>query len=213
MRILDFEQGSYEWHKARAVIPTASNFSKILTSTGKKSDQADGYANQIIASMLLGRSADTFKGNDSTRNGSEQEIHAVKYYEFQKDIETTKVGLVINDKGTYGASPDRLVGEKGILEIKSPDPKTHIEYILNQEIALKYKPQTQGQILVLQREWVDTCSYHPEIKPVITPVGRDEAYISILDEALEEFNNTLQRKILRMIELGYTQLEEYYVSK
>lgn len=213
MRILDFPQGSDEWHKARSIIPTASNFGRILTPTGKKSDQADGYANQIIASMLLGKSAETFKGNAATQNGNEQEIHAIEYYEFQKDVETTKVGLCINENGTYGASPDRLVGKDGVLEIKCPEPKTHIEYILDGEIATKYKPQTQGQLLVLKRDWVDTCSYHPEIKGVITPIERDDNYISLLHETLEEFNEKLQKKILRMIELGHTQLEEFYVTK
>jgi len=86
MKILtDLEQGSDEWLAARLGIPTASNFSKLITSTGKKSTQLDGYARTLAAETLMGKPEEGFKSGWMDR-GTELEPMARAWYEFQTDI-------------------------------------------------------------------------------------------------------------------------------
>jgi putative phage-type endonuclease len=195
MILHNVEQGTNEWLKVRLGIPTASEFSKIITPTGKLSAQADKYANRLVAEKMLGYPVDEFKGNYHTNRGKELEPEAVSFYELQRDIETVKVGFLTNDEGTIGASPDRLVGEDGLLEIKCPAPQTHIEYLTTGEVDKDYYPQIQGQLLVSGRKWVDILSYHPELPPAIIRVERDEKYIAGLSDALAQFTNNLAAKL------------------
>lgn len=203
MKIIDCQQGTPEWFSARLGLPTASEFDKILTPTGKPSTQWEAYANRLLAEMLVGKPVDSFEGNGWTERGNELEPEAAKFYEFTNEIETLTVGFVTNDEGTYGCSPDRLVGNDGLLELKCPAPHTHIQYLLDKKIDQKYYPQVQGQLLVTGRAWVDLVSYHPEMPPVVIRVPRDETFIMALDDALKDFTHKLQAKRKRMVELGY----------
>lgn len=190
MKIIDCEQGSPEWYKARLGVPTASEFDKIVTGTGKASAQADAYRLKLIAERLTGDFDEGFKNSYMDR-GKELEAEAAEFYEITTGQTLTKVGFCTDDTGSYGASPDRLVGEDGILEIKVPGAHTHVGYMLY-GFGNEYKHQRQGQMLVCdKRRYVDLMSYHPKMPPVIVRIERDESYIMSQKMGLATFNKKL----------------------
>lgn len=187
MIIVDCEQGSEEWFEARRGIPTASNFSKIITSTGKPSTSANGYMNKLLAEWLMNKPLDSFKSEWMDR-GNELEPEARNSYEFDRDIDVQKVGLVYkDDRKLISASPDGIIGENGGLEIKCPSPGIHVEYLLANKIPSIYFPQVMGNLWVCEREWWDFYSHNPDMEPLIIRVERDEKYIKSLEGAVEKF--------------------------
>lgn len=194
------EQYTDEWDTLHRGIPTSSKFDKIVTPTGKPSAQWKGYAHHLLAERLLGRAVDTFTSQWMER-GLELESDAVAMYEQLSELDTKQIGFVTTDDGLVGCSPDRLVGDEGLLEIKVPKPATHIGYMLTGEIEKDYYPQLQGQLFVTGRQWVDIISYHPEMFPVVIRVTRDEGFIGFLENQLWEFNTylkTIMSKIEQM---------------
>ncbi len=100
--------------------------------------------------------------------GSQMEADAVAFYELQRDCDTVKVGFITNDDGSVGASPDRLVGESGLLEIKVPSEAVHMSYLLGSGSAYEaYKVQMQGQLWVSGKAFNDSLSFHPELPPAL----------------------------------------------
>lgn len=184
----DVKQGSEEWRRLRMGVPTASEFHKILTPTGKPSKQAEGYKYELLAELMMGRPLDAVAYPWMIR-GNEMESDAALWYEMQRDVTTEVIGFCTTDDGLIGASPDRLVGEEGNLELKCPSPAVHVKYLLYPQhgVDAEYKTQVLGQLHVTGRQWCDVVSYHPELPSVIVRVERDEEYIALLDAALKEF--------------------------
>lgn len=203
MIVHDVEQGGAEWFALRAGIPTASEFDKILSPTGKKSTQAEGYANRLLAELIVGGSVETWGGNMWTERGHELEQEAADFYEMSRGVVLKKVGFITDDKKTMGASPDRLIEGGGLLEIKCPSPHVHVEYLLKGTIDQGYNSQMQGQMLVTGEDWVDIVSYHPQMPPVIMRVAKDPAYQGKLREALSEFSAMLEIKKQTLAKLGH----------
>jgi hypothetical protein len=117
MKIHTCDQGSPEWMQLRLGIPTSSSFDRIITpKTCKKSAQWDAYKYELIAERCIGHPQEEFMSWDMQR-GKTEEINAVRLYELHNDMDTIPVGFITNDAGTIGASPDRLVGDNGLLEI------------------------------------------------------------------------------------------------
>lgn len=183
MKIINVDQRSPEWYAARLGVPSASNFAKVVTPGGKKSMQVESYLNRLVADIITGRS-DQQEPNEAMQRGTELESEARSYYELiMGPVE--EVGFCIHEDG-FGCSPDGMVGQDGLLEIKCPLAHTHVEYLRDCSIPSIYIPQVQGQLLVTGRKWCDFLSYHPDMKPLLVRVERDEAYIATLHEALKE---------------------------
>lgn len=202
LKIHNILQNTPEWLQLRSGIPTASAFDKIISPTGKKSTQADGYANQLLAEIITGNPISTFKGSFHTERGKELEPDAVACYEMVTGNKTAAGGFITN-KGA-GCSADRLVGDLGLLEIKCPAAHTHIEYMLNDKMEPEYIPQVQAQLYISGRAWCDWMSYHPDLELVIIRVKRDEKYLLDMSEYLDAFFALLEQKRTRLLELGYT---------
>lgn len=185
------EPRSAVWYMLRLGKPTSSEFHKIVTPTGKLSSQSALYAHTILAEMMLGRPLNDDIQTEYMVRGQELEAAAIDAYEFQTGLITDLGGIVINETNTMACSPDRLVGEDGVLEIKCPAANTHVGYLLSRDIGDEKKPQVQGQLYITERSWVDLMSYHPELPPLIVRVKRDEEYIRKLADALAAFNDTL----------------------
>lgn len=200
MQVHNVEQGSPEWFAVRLGIPTASEFSKIITATGKASAQANDYMLTLVAERMLGHEVEKWQGNMWTERGKELEQEAADYYELTTGTELQKVGFVTNDAGTAGCSPDRLVGDDGLLEVKCPAAHTHLKYMMDKKLDTAYMPQLQGQLFVTGRQWVDIISYYPELKPVIIRVARNEEYISTLQKLLEDFSAEIKATESRLID-------------
>ena len=158
MQILEAEQGSDEWLAARLGRPSASQFHKLITSTGKPSASADSYINTMIAERLLGKSEPFFV----------------------TDNEVQEVGFILDNSGEFGCSPDGLVGEDGGIEIKCPAPHNHVAWSRKKVCPSKHYAQVQGCMWITGRDWWDFMSYHPEMNPFIVRVERDEEFIDKL---------------------------------
>jgi hypothetical protein len=191
MLIHSVVQGSSEWLAVRSGIPTASCFDKIITPKGKPSAQAEKYLHKLLAERLMGHPVIEFTGPWLER-GKELEADAAAYYESMREVTCERVGFITNDAGTIGCSPDRLVGDDGLLELKVPAEHTHVAYMLTRAVDAEYYPQVQGQIWVAQRKWLDIMSYHPEMPAVVIRVERDDKYIAIMADAVETFSAKLE---------------------
>jgi putative phage-type endonuclease len=187
-----FAQGSQEWLSARLGIPTASQFDKIITATGKPSSQADGYMCKLVAEYLTGES-EPFFANQWVERGNLLEPEARQAYEFYSDYEVEEVGIVyLNDQRLVAGSPDGLIkGEKIGLEIKCPAPHTHVANVLSGAMPSQYKQQVQGNIWICEADHWDFMSYHPHISPLIVRIDRDDKYIKTLAELMDEFTDRM----------------------
>lgn len=204
MITLDMEQGTSEWFAARLGIPTASEAGKIITAGGKKSTQAGMYANKLIAEWLSGEPC-TFNPTEWIERGKAMEEQARAFYEFQQDIEVYQVGFCYGDESRmWGCSPDGLIADDGMIEIKCPSPWYHVEYLLGgDKMPSTYVPQVQFSLMVTGREWCDFISYHDELPPAIVRVTPDTDYQKTLAEALAKFTSDLQTKRDKMIAMGF----------
>tara|TARA_R100001143_G_C3338545_1_gene123036 strand:- start:452 stop:1060 length:609 start_codon:yes stop_codon:yes gene_type:complete len=198
MRIVYVEQGSEEWHAARMGVPTASQFAKILASTGKPSTRAESYRHTLLAERL-GVRAESYE-SDAMKRGTELEPEARETYEFITGSAVEQVGFVLRGGDLVGCSPDGLIGDSGGLEIKCPMPATHISYLLRGKVPAKYIPQVQGCMYVCGpgRKWWDFMSYSPGLEPLIVRVERDEDYIAALDSALAGFLEQMESDYLKL---------------
>lgn len=183
----DVFQGSPEWLQLRIGLATASEFHRIITpKTGQLSKQARPYAYRLIAEKLLNRSLTDLSELEWIEHGRMMEPEAIKLYEFEREARTELVGFLTTDDGRFGASPDRLVGDDGLLEIKCPAPQTQVCYLV-EGFDDGYAAQVQGQLLVAEREWVDWLAYNPELPRVLLRTYRDDGFIAKLSAALEAF--------------------------
>lgn len=194
MRTINCEQGTEEWFAARLGVPSASMFSKIVTTKGVWSTQADSYINQLVAEQLTGEREEVYQSHHMIR-GTELEPEARDLYCLMKDVEVQEVGFCLHDTLKAGCSPDGLVGDKGGLEIKAPASAAHVEYLRGGVLPSRYKQQVMGCLWITGREWWDFVSYHPSMKPLIVRVERDEDYISDLAECVARAVNTIQENV------------------
>lgn len=191
---LEHEQGTPEWFAARCGIPSASNFKKIITSTGKASTSASTYMLDLLSELITG--AKTEKATTEwMQRGVELESDAVDLYEMLRDTDTQESGFILHNSKRFGCSPDRLIGVNGGLEIKCPKSSTHIKYLLDGKCPSEYYPQVMGCMLVTGADWWDFMSYHPEIKPLIVRVERDKEYLDLMDSSINEFCDKLETKL------------------
>ena len=198
MKVIELEQGTPEWHAARRGIPTASGFSKIITSHGKRSTQREKYLYEIAGEKLGGIIDETYQ-SFAMQRGTKMEAEARSLYEFAH-APVQIVGFCLSDCGRWGCSPDGLIGEKGGLEIKCPLIHTHVEYMLNckDEIPVEYVQQVQGALLITGREWWDFISYFPGLPPVIVREYPEPTFQRLLKQELESFCDDLNEIVNKL---------------
>jgi hypothetical protein len=193
MIIVDCEQRSDEWYKARNGIPTTSMFGNIVTPDGKASQSSTPYLNQLLAEWLAGKPVDAFKGNKYTDMGKEREPEGEALYELQSGNELKSVGFIYRDeRKLVGSSTDGLtINSKGsfigVFEQKNPKGSTLVEYLQKSEMPSFYKPQVQGELWITDLEWCDFMVYHPDIGHKIWRVERDERYITLMSGYVNKF--------------------------
>lgn len=205
MKKYNFEQNTKEWYQARLGIPTASEFSKIITPGGAASKSAEDYANHLIAEMMCGEPVETFEGSKWTQRGKDLEPDAILFYEQTKNVTVERVGFVTDDNRTMGCSPDGLIGDDGMLEIKILSPKNHVAQMLKASVDREHYPQVMGQLYVANRKWVDVMAYHPVMPSIIIRVMRDDKYLFEMTRLMAQFNVTLKEKKQSLISNGFLQ--------
>jgi putative phage-type endonuclease len=196
MIIHNVEQGTDEWHNLRIGIPTASQFDSLVTSEGEPSKQIEGIINEKVANVIAGKVLESWDGNKWTERGHELEPLASAHYEFiYDDRKVETVGFVTDAEKTCGCSPDRLVNDDGLLEIKCPMPKTHIDYLISGKLPTTYFQQVQGQLMITGRDWCDFMSYHPDLPELIVRVERDDEFIEKLKARIDYFNAEVKKRV------------------
>lgn len=181
------EQGTAEWMDARRGIPTASQFGRIYTSTGKASTQAADYRLKLLGAWMSGLDEEEFASN-AMAHGIMHEPAAREWYEMTRDVRVDQVGFAyLDETRMVGASSDGLVGDDGLVEIKCPQFGAHMANLLSDGMPSGYIPQVQGNLWILDRQWCDFVSYHPALPSKVVRVLRDEEYIDGLRKAVETF--------------------------
>ena len=196
------EQGSEAWLQLRLGKITASRITDVIAQV--KSGEAAGRENyriELVCERLTGKPTEGFT-NAHMERGTELEPFARAWYEVEKGEFVKQVPFV--DHPTIknaGASPDGIIGE-GLIEIKCPMAKTHIKYLLEDRVPVKYMPQMLWQMACTNSKWVDFVSYCPELpqdmQMFIKRYERDDAYIADLEEKVIEFDIEVEQVIARL---------------
>lgn len=198
IEIIDCEQKSEEWYRARMGIPTASMFSTVLAGwkTGKESRTRDSYMRKLAGEILSDTPMESYS-NDDMERGVAQEPELRARYAFLHDADIAEVGFIKNH-GT-GCSPDGLVGADGMLQIKSAAPHVMIEILLDGGVPAKHIPQLQGEMWVAERKWTDlVIGSAPKMPLFVQRVERDDRYIQMLSQGVAEFNTELKDMVAKI---------------
>lgn len=164
----DVIQGSDEWHKLRSTRFTASNFPKLFMKDTTKTYQ--NLINEIVFARLTGEVEENYQ-NEHMRRGIELEPEAIESYELLTFNKVNRIGFIELDEWV-GCSPDGLVGNNGMIQIKCPKASTLMDYY-ERDIDKDYLIQMQGELYVSGREWNDYYVYHPKLKPILKRVYQD----------------------------------------
>jgi hypothetical protein len=200
--VVQCEQGTAEWYAARLGIPTASSFSQIVTTLGKPSKSADGYMRRLLAEHFIGEPAEA-QASQFMQRGTHMEKAARARYAMEKDVDVQTVGFCLRDDRLAGCSPDGLVGDDGLVELKCPSAAVHVGYLLD-GLEGEYWTQVQGQLLITGRAWCDLCAFNPALPPVIKRIERDEDFLEILSAALDTFIEQMKVRRTALVALGCT---------
>lgn len=192
MHIHDMEQGTPEWFAVRQGLATSSQFSTVLAKGQGKTRKT--YLYKLAGERLTGEPSDSFSNRHMER-GHEMEPQAREFYAFMEDAEPQQVGFITNHGA--GASPDSLIGESGMLEIKTKLPHLMLEAHERGKFPPEHYAQCQGQLWVAEREWCDLICYWPRMKPLIVRTYRDEEYLKTLADEVARFNDELDALVAK----------------
>lgn len=202
----DQVQRTEEWFAARLGKVTASRVADVIarTKTGYGASRAN-YMAQLICERLTGKQGDTYQ-NAAMAWGTEQEPLARGAYEALTGLLVEETGFVPHPTITMaGASPDGLIGDHGLVEIKCPNTATHIETLMSDTVPGKYETQMQWQMACTDRKWCDFVSYDPRMPShmqlFIFRVHRNTETIIELEREVEKFLFELDQKIVTLNKL------------
>lgn len=185
-------QGTDEWKQLRLGRVTASRVADVVakTKSGYSASRAN-YAAQLIAERLTSVPAESFT-NAAMQHGTETEPEARDAYCFYQGVTVEQVAFVPHPTiEQAGCSPDGLVDDGGLVEIKCPNTATHLETLLGQSVPGKYETQIQFQLACTGRKWADFVSYDPRMpenmRMFVKRVMRDDARIKELETEVAAF--------------------------
>lgn len=202
----EITQGSDAWFAQRLGKVTASRVADVIakTKTGYSTSR-ENYMAQLVCERMTGTVGESFT-NAAMQWGTETEPLARAAYEAHADVLVDEVAMITHPTiEAAGASPDGLVGEDGLVEIKCPNTATHIDTLLTQTVPGKYNTQMQWQMACTGRQWCDFVSFDPrlptELQLFVKRVPRDNAYIQTLEMEVISFLAELENKIKKLNEL------------
>jgi exodeoxyribonuclease (lambda-induced) len=192
--ILNHTQGSAEWLEARKGRITGSRFkdARDRLKSGAPSKACIAYAMDVARERCGGKAPEKFQ-NAAMRFGTEQEPLARQAYEEATGNLVEEVGFIVDEEGHFGLSPDGLIGNDGVLEIKTMvSSDTLFTAVADGDIA-EYIDQCNGYLWLLGRKWVDLCLWAPDLGILkIIRITRDEAAIEALESDLMAFAKTVR---------------------
>lgn len=217
MKIVTCSQGSAEWLVVRSGRVTASKVAAVLSflKRGGESAERAAYRVQLAAEILTGQSAGDGFVNTFMQWGTENEPYARAAYEVRHDVYVDTVGFVIHPSiERAGGSPDGLVGDDGMVELKCPKTSTHIEYMLAGMVPPEYEPQVMFGLACTERSWCDFSSFDSRLplrhQLFTVRVYRDEARIKEINDGVEAFLGEVDALIAKLDSVNPTakQLHE-----
>jgi putative phage-type endonuclease len=194
------EQRTDEWFAQRLGKVTASRVADVIakTKTGPSASR-DNYATQLVLERLTNAKGEFFT-NAAMQWGTDTEPMARQAYELKRNVFVDEVGFI--DHPTIdmsGASPDGLVDKNGLVEIKCPESKTHMEYLLSGKPPAKYIPQMMWQMACTEREWCDFVSFDPRfptnLQIFVIKVEYDPTYVRMLELEITQFLDEVSKKV------------------
>jgi putative phage-type endonuclease len=199
------EQRSEEWFKERLGCVSSSCIADVLAMPKKGSGEATTRRNlkaRLVCEILTGKREDEFMSWDMQR-GIKLEPIAVTEYELRQNVDTDSVGFVPHPTiARAGASPDRLIGKDGILEVKCPKTANHIEYLENGIVPVEYRKQMYWEMACTGRKWVDFLSFNPslpdDLQLFIVKLERDDVYIAEIEAEVRKFNDEVEEIVQRL---------------
>jgi putative phage-type endonuclease len=199
-------QGTDEWFAARLGKVTASRVADVIakTKTGYSTSR-DNYMAQLVCERLTGQKGESFS-NAAIQWGTDTEPKAREAYMAARFEIVTDVGFVNHPTiEAAGASPDGLVGDLGLIEIKCPNSHTAIETLLSQTVPSKYNTQMQWQMICTGRHWCDFVSFDPrlpaELQLFIKRVEYDPVFGAMLEKEVISFLKELNNKIEQLMKV------------
>ena len=199
------EQKTAEWFAARNGKVTASRVADVVakTKTGYSTSR-DNYMAQLVCERMTGTQADSFNSS-AMQWGTDTEPFARAAYEAAMDVLVSETGFIIHPTiSEAGASPDGLVGDDGLIEIKCPNTATHIETLLSERVPAKYITQMMWQMTCTGRKWCDFVSFDPRmpegLQIFIKRVEFHDSIVKGLESEVKEFLTELETKIVKLNE-------------
>lgn len=193
MSYIDVEQGSAAWMQERMGCATGSRIRDALAllKNGQPSQKRMDYAVEMLAERLTGSTAEHYVSREMEW-GSAYEKQAVAAYELRTGLETDKCGIFRHDLiEHFAASPDRLIGEDGLLEVKCPKTSTHIAWMLADVIPEEHTLQLTAELACSNRAWVDFVSYDPRLplrhQLFIKRMHAENSVIALMLDAVSQF--------------------------
>lgn len=200
MKLYDCEQGSEAWLQCRVGKITASRFKDARDrnkpakdgTLGKPSAKCCGYAAQVAVERIAGRPLDKMFQSWQMREGVEQEPHARNAYDVETGNVVRAVGAIATDDEAFLYSPDGLIGEDGLLEIKTLLSPEVIVRVIGEGDLSDYMDQCRGGLWLTGRSWIDLVLWAPALEPIgraltIHRITRDENAIEALESDLIAF--------------------------
>jgi putative phage-type endonuclease len=186
------KQGTEEWKQLR-LGKFGSTDAQAVGANGRGLETACFYK---ASELLIGKGKEFYTNEDMER-GKILEDDARTLYELETGNTVKQVGYVELDE-YVGCSPDGLVGDDGLIEIKCPNNKVFVEYLFTGKIDTKYSWQMQFQMMVTNRGWNDYVLYNEDLNEIkITRVERDEKAIEKIKVGLkagkEKIKNILEK--------------------
>jgi len=189
----NLEQRSDDWHQLRCGLVTASTIGKLVTPKTLKpasNDMSRSHTVRLATERITGQVEETFTSNDMWR-GIVCEPIARDYYQLHY-APVDEFGMFIREQDGWklGYSPDGLVGDDGLLEIKAPRPHNHVQTILDGNVPAEYMPQLQTALYVTRRAWIDFVSFAGGLPLFVLRVLPDERWFEAIEAtvALTETN-------------------------
>ena len=197
MMFENIEQQTPEWYEIKIGKVGASRLADVMAEGkgGKPSATRANYMYELLAARLTGEYQQTYQSPEMLR-GIELEAEARRKYEIVTFNEVKQVGWIPHPEiDMCGCSPDGLVDDDGLIEIKCPNTKTHLETVLHGKIDRSYQLQMQWQMECSGRDWCDFVSYDPRlpenIQICIIRVDKKQEVIDSIKTAVQAFLSEL----------------------
>lgn len=194
----DIEQGTPEWHDLRRGVLTSTAIKTLITPTGKlaDNDKTRAHVYEVAAQRITGRTEDNYMSFDMMR-GHVEEILARDLYSQHYAAPVTECGFVTNNRLGFavGYSPDGLVSDDGLIEIKSAKAKIQVQRIADGGIPTEHIAQVQTGLWVTGREWCDFISYSNGMAMQVVRVKPDLAYHELIEAAAKAFETKVNEVI------------------